>query len=222
MQSFDPGWDKIHREQEWGKYPGEEVVRFVARNFYAAERSSIRLLDAGCGSGAVAWFLAREGFTVYGFDGSAAAVEKAEKRTSDEGLKAVFLVGDAAQMPFPDRFFDGVIDSAMISANRLDHIKLILKECNRVLKNPGKFFSTGLFGKATSAFNTGVHLGDNTYRDLAEGPLQGKGQIHFFDEAEIQRFWRKAGFSGLKIDSLVRSEGGGRHTVAYYMVEADK
>lgn len=222
MQSFDPGWDKIHREQEWGKYPGEEVVRFVARNFYNTERSKIRILDAGCGSGAVAWYLAREGFTVYGFDGSETAVAKAEQRIRDEGLQAVIISGDAAQMPFPDRFFDGVIDSAMISANRLDHIRLILKECNRVLKNPGKFFSTGLFGKATSAYNTGIHLGDNTYRDLVAGPLQGKGQIHFFDEEEIRSLWKKAGFSRLKIDSLARSEGGGRHTVAYYMIEADK
>ncbi|MEQ8174881.1 MAG: class I SAM-dependent methyltransferase [Syntrophomonadaceae bacterium] len=222
MQSFDPGWDAIHSEQEWGKYPGEEVVRFVARNFYGLERSCIRLLDAGCGSGAVAWFLAREGFTVYGFDGSATAVEKAENRIMAEGLRAVFLVGDAANIPFPDRFFDGVIDSAMISANRSEHIKLILKECHRVLKSPGKFFSTGLFNKATSSFNTGIQVGDNTYRNLAEGPLQGKGQIHFFDKEEIASLWKKAGFSGLKIDSLVRSEGDGRHTIAYYMVEADK
>ncbi len=222
MRSFDPGWETIHREQEWGKYPGEEVVRFVARNFYGAQRSGVKILDAGCGGGAVAWFLAREGFSVYGFDGSAAAIEKAGKRISEEGLQAVLVVGDAARMPFPDRFFDGVIDSAMISANRLEHIKLILKECHRVLKNPGKFFSTGLFNKATDAFDTGIHLGDNTYRGLAEGPLQGKGQIHCFDKEEINRLWRKAGFSGLKIDSLVRSEGGGRHTIAYYMVEADK
>lgn len=27
-------WENIHANQEWGKYPSEQVVRFVARNYY--------------------------------------------------------------------------------------------------------------------------------------------------------------------------------------------
>jgi hypothetical protein len=33
---WDKGWDKIFSTAEWGKYPGEELIRFIARNFYAA------------------------------------------------------------------------------------------------------------------------------------------------------------------------------------------
>ena len=68
---WDKGWDKIFSTQEWGKYPGEELIRFIARNFYAApNRKDIRILEVGCGTGANLWFLAKEGFNAFGIDGS--------------------------------------------------------------------------------------------------------------------------------------------------------
>ncbi len=63
--TWDPVWEEIFRRKEWGKYPPEHVIRFVARNFYrVADRASIRLLEIGCGPGANIWFMTREGFTV--------------------------------------------------------------------------------------------------------------------------------------------------------------
>ena len=32
---WDKGWDKIFSTAEWGKYPGEELIRFIARNFFS-------------------------------------------------------------------------------------------------------------------------------------------------------------------------------------------
>ena len=145
MKAFDEIWEQIHQEQEWGEYPQEEVIRFVARNYYLKDRPFIKILDAGCGAGAVSWFLARESFDVSGFDGSVTAVEKALKRIKTEGYIADLKVGDAAAIPFESGLFDGIVDSAMIYANTIDSIKAILKECHRVLKPGGKLFSTGLF-----------------------------------------------------------------------------
>jgi tRNA G46 methylase TrmB len=52
-------------QQEWGKYPPEHVIRFVARNFYRVpDRKYVHLLEVGCGPGANVWFMAREGFAV--------------------------------------------------------------------------------------------------------------------------------------------------------------
>lgn len=50
-KSFDETWEEIHKTQEWGKYPTEHVIRFIARNYYKKERSKIRILDFGCGGG---------------------------------------------------------------------------------------------------------------------------------------------------------------------------
>jgi hypothetical protein len=44
--TWDPVWERIFQSKEWGKYPPEHVIRFVARNFYLArDRNKIRLLE---------------------------------------------------------------------------------------------------------------------------------------------------------------------------------
>lgn len=30
MKSFNEEWEQIHQSMEWGKYPSENVIRFVA------------------------------------------------------------------------------------------------------------------------------------------------------------------------------------------------
>ena len=84
MKSFDNEWEKIHASQEWGKYPSENVIRFIARNYYSKDRLKTRILDFGCGAGSNTWYLAKEGFDVYAFDGSVSAVEKTKKRLKEE------------------------------------------------------------------------------------------------------------------------------------------
>ena len=44
-KSFDTTWEDIHKTQEWGKYPSEDIIRFIARNYYKKERSNIKILD---------------------------------------------------------------------------------------------------------------------------------------------------------------------------------
>lgn len=222
MESFDQTWERIHQEQEWGKYPSEEVIRFTARNFYGGDRHGIKLLDAGCGTGAVTWFLAREGFSVSAFDGSKTAIQKAEQRMKDEAVTAELSVCDATCLPYPDAFFDGAVDSVMICANTLDHIKKILSECSRTLKPGGRFFSTGLFRAGTTGYGSGRLLEPNTYTDITSGVLAGRGTVHFFSYKEIEALWRGAGFTNLLVDSIDRTQYGGRERISYYMVEAQK
>ncbi len=75
MNSWDPVWEDIYASREWGKYPPEELIRFIARTFYAVpDRKAIRILDLGCGSGAATWYVAREGFSAFGIDGSPSAI----------------------------------------------------------------------------------------------------------------------------------------------------
>lgn len=222
VKTFDEAWNRVHTEKEWGKYPGEEVIRFVARNYYKGDRKNIKLLDFGCGTGAVSWYISREGFDSYGFDGSETAVKKAKIRMVEENVCANLTVADAGKLPYCNEFFDGVIDSAVVYANKTEHIPMILKEIYRVLKNDGKFFSTGLFNEFTTGFGTGECLGNSTYRDLTEGNLAHKGTVHFFMIDEIKKLWEEAGFKEIKIDSFNRTDNGMNSTVAYYAVEAKK
>ena len=50
--SIDPVWEEIFSTREWGQYPSENIIRFVARNYYKKERDNIKILDFGCGGGA--------------------------------------------------------------------------------------------------------------------------------------------------------------------------
>lgn len=47
--AFDTRWEEIHGTRSWGQYPSEAVIRFVARNYYAGDRSKTKILDFGCG-----------------------------------------------------------------------------------------------------------------------------------------------------------------------------
>ena len=100
----DPAWEQIFRSRQWGKYPPEHLVRFVAGNFYGApNRGAVHLLEIGCGPGANVWFMAREGFTVSAIDGSPTAISLAGERLASEGLTADLRVGDFFSLPWPDR-----------------------------------------------------------------------------------------------------------------------
>lgn len=139
---FDPKWEEIFQLQEWGKYPPECVIRFVARNWYRADRKAIRLLDVGCGPGACTWYMAREGFTVSGIDGSPTAIRRAEERLASEGLSAELRVGDFTKtLPWDAGTFDGVIDNAALCCNSLENWRSAITEILRVLKPDGKMFS---------------------------------------------------------------------------------
>jgi 2-polyprenyl-3-methyl-5-hydroxy-6-metoxy-1,4-benzoquinol methylase len=80
-------WETIFVNNEWGKYPPLSVIKFVARNFYKViDRKKVKILEIGSGPGANLWFMAREGFTVYGIDFSKTACEKTLNRLADENL----------------------------------------------------------------------------------------------------------------------------------------
>jgi 2-polyprenyl-3-methyl-5-hydroxy-6-metoxy-1,4-benzoquinol methylase len=222
MESFDKTWEQIHKETVWGKYPSEDVIRFMARNFYRANRPEIRVLDVGCGGGANTWYLAAEGFDTYAFDGSPTAVEKAKKLVTSFGVSANIIVSDAANLPYEDGFFDAVIDSAVIYANTTENINRIFTECHRILKNNGLLFCTGLFNTETSGINSGKEIEQNTYADLTEGCLAGRGTVHFFTREELELTINKNGFEVCSIDKLTRTDHDGKDTVSYFILIAQK
>lgn len=193
MKSFDQEWEKIHSTTEWGAYPSENIIRFVARNFYQCDRKQIKLLDFGCGGGAHTWYMAREGFDVYAFDGSKSASEKTIQKLSVEGLKAQVSVMDGAELTYEDNFFDGIIDNVSIYANKIEHIKQMYQNCYRCLKPGGKMI-TICFSVNTYGYGSGMKIEENTYRDLTEGRLSGRGIVHFFTKEEVQRVLEDCGF----------------------------
>ena len=71
------------------------------------------VLDAGCGTGENALFLAARGLEVMGVDGVEAAVAAARTKAAARGLNAEFLVHDALGLGDLGRRFATVIDSGL-------------------------------------------------------------------------------------------------------------
>ena len=79
----------------------EEVERLAD---LLKERGVKSILEVGVGTGRIALPLLERGFEVYGVDLSNGMLQKAKAK----GMKDI-LLGDANQLPFGDKAFDGVV-----------------------------------------------------------------------------------------------------------------
>ncbi|MBM3273018.1 class I SAM-dependent methyltransferase [Candidatus Kaiserbacteria bacterium] len=146
---WDPVWESVFRNQVWGQYPGEEQIRFIARNFYRVpDRSSIRILEVGCGPGANIWYLAREGFSFVGIDGSETAIaqtrERLDREFPDWQKRGELRVGDIESLPYSDATFDAVMDVEAVYCNDFATSIRIYDEMARVVKPGGANCFPGL------------------------------------------------------------------------------
>ena len=204
---WNSGWDNVFKNNKWGKYPCEELVRFIARKYFdVPSREDIKILELGCGTGANIWFLAREGFSVTGIDGSSVALEIAEKRMLRKKLDVKLSQVDVMMLPFDNECFDCIIDVECIYANSLKDSKVILNEVYRVLKKGGWFYSktfaTGMSGEETAIKLDGENF---TYLEMPDGPLRKDyGIIRLTDESEIAQLY--SDFSNLQYDYITRSD----------------
>lgn len=104
-----------------------------------------RLLDAGCGDGRNLIYFLRRGFTCFGIDQDAAAVDHVRRLAQRlaPALPAEYLQqGDLQHLPWPDESVDAVICSAVLHfASDERHFARMLREMWRVLTPGGLFFS---------------------------------------------------------------------------------
>ena len=107
----------------------------------AAIGAGDQVVDAGCGFGAVALYLARQhGCTVTGVNINHRQLEVARQQAAEEGLadRVIFHYADCSQrLPFADASVDVVVnmESACHYSNRLQ----FLLEVSRILKPGGRF-----------------------------------------------------------------------------------
>jgi cyclopropane fatty-acyl-phospholipid synthase-like methyltransferase len=71
------------------------------------------VLDAGCGTGETALFLAGRGHKVTGIDFLEEPIKRAKRKAAERGLSATFLVKDALTLGDWNERFDNVTDSGL-------------------------------------------------------------------------------------------------------------
>jgi SAM-dependent methyltransferase len=99
-----------------------------------------RVLDAGCGLGDNAIYLAGRGYQVTGFDSSPTAIEQARTRASVAGVEVRFAVADATALAGFDERFDTVLDSALYHCLNDDDRHAYAAAVHRATKPGARWF----------------------------------------------------------------------------------
>ncbi|MDB6110657.1 MAG: Demethylmenaquinone methyltransferase [Pedosphaera sp.] len=155
-----PRYDLINDLQSFGlhRYWKQRLVKL------AKGRPGERALDLCCGTGDVAFALARQGMDVTGLDFSEPMLAVADQRLksqssrekADEGGAGVrFLRGDAQHIPFPDASFDVVTIS--YGLRNLADWEAGLREMRRVVRPGGRLLVLD-FGKPENALWRGIYF----------------------------------------------------------------
>jgi demethylmenaquinone methyltransferase/2-methoxy-6-polyprenyl-1,4-benzoquinol methylase len=126
----------------------------------AAVQPGHRALDLCCGTGDIAFALARRGAEVTGLDFSPAMLEIAEARQQRNFKSQIsnlkFIQGDAQQIPFPDASFD--IVTVGYGLRNLTSWENGLDEMHRVAR-PGARLVVLDFGKPANALWRAIYFG---------------------------------------------------------------
>jgi SAM-dependent methyltransferase len=95
-------WDARYGEKDalWSGRPNGRLVAEVA------DLSPGHALDVGCGEGADAIWLARNGWTVTAIDISQVALARSQEAAELAGVKVEWICGDALHMVIPTASFD--------------------------------------------------------------------------------------------------------------------
>ena len=113
----------------WAK---RKFLAMVLQKYIRAK--NLRVLDVGCGTGAIMEFVKRKGFVVFGIDVDQVALEYCRSKGLEVGS------GLATKIGFPDDTFDIVL-----ALDVLEHVQVdreAVQEIQRILKKGGIFIAS--------------------------------------------------------------------------------
>lgn len=105
--------DRSHFESSYAGKPPWDIGKPQAAIVESVDLITSPVLDAGCGTGENALFLAASGHQVIGIDFVEEAIRIARRKAAERGLTVEFQVEDAMTLEDWDRRFATVIDSGL-------------------------------------------------------------------------------------------------------------
>src|SRR3954471_17442440 len=106
----------------------------------AADQITGSILDAGCGTGDIALFLASRGNKVTGIDFLEEPIKRARRKASERKLSVTFLVMDALNLKDWSERFDNAIDSGLFHVFSDDDRRRYVEGLAAVLGPAGRLF----------------------------------------------------------------------------------
>tara|TARA_B110000014_G_C20114456_1_gene588124 strand:+ start:1014 stop:1733 length:720 start_codon:yes stop_codon:yes gene_type:complete len=213
------------------RYPNEEFLRFMGRNFFSIpikNRNNIRILELGCGSCANLWVVSKEGFLAYGIDLSQQAIMLGDLIMKEWGSTDYILKpGSMIEIPFDDSYFDAVFDVFSSYCLVKKDFRLCLKDVCRVLKPGGLFFSFTP-GKRSDSFKdigNSTLLDDSTLNGITrkDSPYPNNNYpFRFISESEYKEELEKFNFKVRYLESVNKTYNNFKENFEFISVEAKK
>lgn len=219
---YDPIWDSIFSSRAWGRYPAEELIRFVMRESSRfRDKGAIKALELGCGPGANLCFLANEGIRFDAIDGSSSAVAQAKMRLDSEspGWKGRIEVGNFCVMPSDFNEYDFVLDSEAIYCNDFEESKSLISDIFEKLVPGGAFWSR-TFAPGTWGVESGKLIGRD-YWIANEGPMVNKGQTRLTRLESLPELYG-AGWDTINVGEITRHDGNPDQIIRELIIVARK
>jgi len=144
MENKNEFWDKQYAKGAMlNRYPFNYLVQLVMKYFGNIEdKSSIKVLEIGCGSGNNLHFLASEGFDVEGFDLSESAIEFALARFEKDKLDCSLNVSGFEYLKNRNSKYDLIIERAVFYTQSLPYLReCVFPKIKKSLKKNGLFIS---------------------------------------------------------------------------------
>ena len=99
-----------------------------------------RVLDAGCGTGENALYLASLGFEVWGIDSAPSAIKKAKEKAKKREISVNFLVCDALKLQLLQNKFNTVIDCGLFHGFTDEERPIFVASLSSAIYPDGKYF----------------------------------------------------------------------------------
>jgi SAM-dependent methyltransferase len=176
------------QRKQINRYPFTDLVSDVMSLYGARLRAGekLRVLELGSGTGNNLVFLAEQGFQAYGVDGSKTACRLAKEFLNERGVCAEIVQANFVNLPYPNNYFDLIVDRAAVYCNKKDDIQKVVLEVKRCLTRGGRYLSFVFANDHFEAKNNHPScIEKGTYSDFEGGPFGGTGIVHFFSENEI-------------------------------------
>lgn len=158
-----------------------------------AERGRGPILDAGCGAGRDAYYLAeRTGRRVLALDATLALLREVPDHKS-----VCRVAGDVRSLPIDDRSVGSVWCSAVLLHLPADDVSIALREFLRVLTPGGLAHISVKIGKGLSR------------ERLFDNPLWMRS-VHYYDDHQLVGMVRRAGFASVEWRISNDNDAGGR------------
>jgi 2-polyprenyl-3-methyl-5-hydroxy-6-metoxy-1,4-benzoquinol methylase len=192
--------DNVVEDYGWSGSAGPQSCGYVSPRVRAILRDLgvVRVLDAGCGNGALCGELAAEGYDVVGLEYDAKGVDVARLTHPSMRFYQLGLQDDPQQLLEHETLFDAVVSTEVVEHLFSPHLlPLFARECLR--KGGYLIVSTPYHGYVK---NLAISLANKW--DAHHGPLWHGGHIKFWSPATLGQLLADHGFR------VIRFAGVGR------------